>query len=178
MKWNEIFASRYDYNTTEDLQPSSQCYLGDFLKEYRSAPGIIWNINHKETTFWINQKKLLYIQSQIRTIKIGPPDITSSYFPANTSSQFWWVGTSFPIFRDCNISHWVWILFNLGGFSSGWVCILFKRWWPTLTLWWRLRFGTNRSLDRWGNNWLSYQSQIDFFVKVIHLDNQSQIYLK
>ena len=133
------------------------------------------NLEHKSQRNNILNKlqKLLYIQSQIRTIKIGPPDITSSYFPANTSSQFWWVGTSFPIFRDCNISHWVWILFNLD-----WVCILFKRWWPTLTLWWRLRFGTNRSLDRCENNSFSYQSQIHFFVKVIHLDHQSQIYLK
>ena len=179
IKWNETFASRYDYNTTEDLQPSSQCYLGDFLKQYRSALETIWNMKITNVNNILDKlQKLLYIQSQIRTIKIGPPDITFSYFPANTSSQFWWVGTSFPIFRDCNISHWVWILFNLGGFSSGWVCILFKRWWPTLTLWWRLRFGTNKSLDRWGNNSLSYQSQIDFFVKVIHLDHQSQIYLK
>ena len=100
---------------------------------------------------------------QIRTIKIGPPDITSLYFPANTSSQFWWVGTYFAILGGCDISHWVWILFDLSGFSSDWVCVLFERWWPTLTLWWRLRFGTNRSLDRWENNSFSNQSKIDFF---------------
>ena len=73
----------------------------------------------------------------------------------------------------CNLSHWVRILFNLGGFSSDWVYFLFERWWPTLILWWRLRFGTNRSLDRWENNSFSNQSKIDFFIQVIHLDHQS-----